>query len=49
MPHGPDPKPYADMVATYRDAGFDELHLAAVGPHYREFIEMIARDVRPGA
>lgn len=47
MPRGPDPKPYLDMISTYRDAGFDELHLAAVGPHYRELIRMVAREVLP--
>ncbi len=44
MPHGPDPQPYADLIASYRDAGYDELYVAAVGPHYRELIDMFGKE-----
>jgi G6PDH family F420-dependent oxidoreductase len=47
MPHGPDPKPYLDMIESYRAAGYDALHIAAVGPHYREFIDLFAREIVP--
>ena len=47
MPHGPDPKPYLDMINAYEEAGFDELHIAAVGPYYRELIGMLATEVLP--
>lgn len=47
MPHGPDPQAYLDAVETYRKAGYDELYIAAVGPHHREFIDMFAREVIP--
>jgi hypothetical protein len=47
MPHGPDPKPYLDAIDTYRQAGYDELYIAAAGPHHREFIDMFAREVLP--
>jgi G6PDH family F420-dependent oxidoreductase len=49
MPHGPDPAPYQEIVGKYRDAGFDALHVAAVGPHYRELIDMFATDIIPSA
>jgi len=45
MPHGPDPKAYLEAIDSYRRAGFDELYVAAVGPHHREFIDMFAREI----
>ncbi len=47
MPHGPDAKPYLDLVDSYQRAGYDELYVAAVGPHYRELIDLFAREVLP--
>jgi G6PDH family F420-dependent oxidoreductase len=47
MPVGPDPKPYLEMISSYRDAGYDALHVAAVGPHYAELIDLFAVDVVP--
>jgi G6PDH family F420-dependent oxidoreductase len=47
MPHGPDPQAYIDAIDTYRQAGFDELYIAAVGPHHREFIDMFTHEVIP--
>ncbi len=47
MPCGPDPQPYRDIVASYQKAGYDELHVAAVGPHYRELIELFRTEVLP--
>jgi G6PDH family F420-dependent oxidoreductase len=49
MAHGPDPKPYLDMVDTYRKAGYDELYVAAVGPHYSELIDLFRREILPHA
>jgi G6PDH family F420-dependent oxidoreductase len=48
MAHGPDPKPYLAMIDVYRDAGYDALHVAAVGPHYAELIDMFAKEILPG-
>jgi G6PDH family F420-dependent oxidoreductase len=45
MPYGPDPQPYLDSVETYRKAGYDEMCIAAVGPHYREMIDLFAKNV----
>jgi G6PDH family F420-dependent oxidoreductase len=47
LAHGPDPKPYLDMVEEYRGAGYDVLHIAAVGPHYAELIDLFAREILP--
>jgi len=49
MPVGPDPKPYLETIETYRDAGFDEMYVAAVGPYTTEFIDMFAREILPYA
>jgi G6PDH family F420-dependent oxidoreductase len=45
MPHGPDPQPYLEAVETYRKAGYDEMCVAAVGPHYKELIDLFARHI----
>jgi G6PDH family F420-dependent oxidoreductase len=47
MPHGPDPDQYLKMIEDYRAAGYDALHVAAVGPHYRELIGLFGRDIVP--
>jgi G6PDH family F420-dependent oxidoreductase len=47
VPHGPDPEPYVKAYRAFRDAGFDELHIAPIGPHYREFIEFMSAKVIP--
>lgn len=49
MAYGPDPKPYLEMVDAYRGAGYDALHIAAVGPHYAELIDLLAREILPHA
>lgn len=47
MPHGPDPQPYVELAQQYEQAGFDVLHVGAVGPHYKELITMYATDILP--
>jgi G6PDH family F420-dependent oxidoreductase len=49
MAHGPNPEAYLEMIDMYRDAGYDALHIAAVGPHYRELIDLFAREILPNA
>ncbi|MDI1466095.1 TIGR03557 family F420-dependent LLM class oxidoreductase [Catellatospora sp. KI3] len=44
---GPDPQVHRDMIARYRDAGFDELYVASVGPHYADMIDMYAKEILP--
>ncbi|MBB5867669.1 G6PDH family F420-dependent oxidoreductase [Allocatelliglobosispora scoriae] len=47
FPCGPDPVKHIAAVRAYQDAGIDELYVAPVGPHYRELIELYAREVLP--
>ena len=49
MPHGPDPQPYLDTIEEFGKAGYDTLHISAVGPHYRELIDLYAREIIPHA
>jgi G6PDH family F420-dependent oxidoreductase len=44
---GPDPAKQLEMLGKYADAGFDEVYVANVGPHYREFIDLYRREVLP--
>lgn len=44
---GPDPDAHLEMIATYADAGFDELYVANTGPHYAGFFELYAKRVLP--
>jgi G6PDH family F420-dependent oxidoreductase len=47
VPCGPAAQPYLDTVELYREAGVDELYVAAIGPHYRELIDLFAADILP--
>lgn len=47
IPCGPDPQRHLDAIAQYRDAGVDELYVAPIGPHYREIIELYAKEIMP--
>ncbi|MDQ4085855.1 MAG: TIGR03557 family F420-dependent LLM class oxidoreductase [Actinomycetota bacterium] len=44
---GPDPAEHLERLQPYVDAGFDELYVANMGPHYRECIELYAEQVLP--
>jgi G6PDH family F420-dependent oxidoreductase len=37
---GPDPAKHAEQLQAYDKAGFDEVYIANMGPHYAELIEM---------
>ena len=47
VPAGPDPDVHVAAIREYVDAGFDEVYVANMGPHWREMIEGYARDVLP--
>jgi len=47
MACGPDPDAHLAMVKTYEQAGYDWLYVAAVGPHYRELIELYRDEILP--
>lgn len=46
---GPDPEVHRQQARRYQDAGFDELYVAPVGPHYNYMIDMYAKEVLPQA
>ena len=45
---GKDPDRYLAAFQPYRDAGFDEVYVANMGPHYRQFFRLYADEVLPG-
>jgi G6PDH family F420-dependent oxidoreductase len=47
IPCGPDPQPYADLVHTYLDAGYDELYVQQIGPLQDRFFDFWTDQVRP--
>jgi G6PDH family F420-dependent oxidoreductase len=44
---GDDPSPHLEQVRAYRDAGYDALHVANMGPHHREMIEFYGERILP--
>ena len=36
---GPDIEEHLDQLRTYADAGYDEIYVANMGPHYLAMIE----------
>jgi G6PDH family F420-dependent oxidoreductase len=44
---GPDPEEHLEKLRPYVDAGFDELYVANMGPHYRECIELYGEQLLP--
>jgi G6PDH family F420-dependent oxidoreductase len=47
IPCGPDPERHIQAMRKFRDVGADELYVAPIGPHYREMINLYAREVIP--
>ncbi|GAA1781759.1 hypothetical protein GCM10009682_00060 [Luedemannella flava] len=47
LPCGPDAKAHVESLRAYADAGLDEVYVASVGPHYREFIQLYRDEVLP--
>lgn len=44
---GNDPEDHLVQIQTYADAGYDELYVANMGPHYLEMIEFYGQQVLP--
>jgi G6PDH family F420-dependent oxidoreductase len=44
---GNDPARHLEQVGQYRDAGYDALYVANMGPHYREMIEFYGERILP--
>lgn len=46
MVMGHDTGTYAEMIAAYREAGFDRLHLHQVGPDQQGFLDAWRHELR---
>jgi G6PDH family F420-dependent oxidoreductase len=44
---GPDPDRHLAMIEKYEQAGYDEVYVGNVGPHYRQLCDLYANDVLP--
>ncbi len=44
---GPDPQQHIDGLRKYEQAGFDEVYIAPVGPHYQQMLDLYATHVLP--
>jgi G6PDH family F420-dependent oxidoreductase len=44
LPCGPDPAGHAEQLKKYEAAGFDEVYVSNIGPHYRELIDLYRRE-----
>jgi G6PDH family F420-dependent oxidoreductase len=44
---GPDPQALLNTIEQFAKAGYDEVYVTNIGPHYRQFFELYSRDVRP--
>jgi alkanesulfonate monooxygenase SsuD/methylene tetrahydromethanopterin reductase-like flavin-dependent oxidoreductase (luciferase family) len=46
---GADPEPHLEQIQKYRDAGYDALYVANMGPHYKDMIEFYGEQILPQA
>jgi G6PDH family F420-dependent oxidoreductase len=46
---GPDASDHIEVFRPYADAGFDAVHVANMGPHFRQMIKMYGDEVLPEA
>jgi G6PDH family F420-dependent oxidoreductase len=46
---GSDPVSHLEQIQRYRDAGYDALYVANMGPHYREMIAFYGEQILPAA
>ena len=44
---GPDAAPYVEQFKDYAEAGFDEVFVANMGPHYGQLFDLYAAEVLP--
>jgi G6PDH family F420-dependent oxidoreductase len=44
---GPNPDRHLAMIEQYDKAGYDEVYVANIGPHYRELCDLYAKEVLP--
>jgi coenzyme F420-dependent glucose-6-phosphate dehydrogenase len=46
-PHGPDPRPYLDLIGKYAEAGFTHVYVHQIGDNQDEFAEFAAKELLP--
>src|SRR4030095_6414241 len=44
---GKDPKAHVEAFRPYADAGFDEVYVANIGPHYGQMLEFYRDEILP--
>jgi G6PDH family F420-dependent oxidoreductase len=44
---GNDPAPHLEQIEKYRDAGYDELYVGNMGPHFLEMIKFYGDEILP--
>ena len=44
---GDDPAAHLEQITAYRDAGYDALYVANMGPHYLDMIEFYGKEILP--
>jgi G6PDH family F420-dependent oxidoreductase len=44
---GDDPAPHLEQIEKYRDAGYDALYIANMGPHHQAMIEFYGEQILP--
>jgi hypothetical protein len=47
FPAGPDPQAHLAAIEKYRQAGYDELYVANIGPNWPGFFDFYATEVLP--
>ena len=47
VPTGRDAQDYVTSIKEYAEAGYDELYLHNIGPHYEEFVRFLSGEVLP--
>lgn len=47
VPAGPDPQPHLAAIEKFRQAGYDQLYVANIGPNWPGFFELYAKEVLP--
>jgi G6PDH family F420-dependent oxidoreductase len=47
IPAGPDPEPHLAAIEKFRQAGYDELYVANIGPYWPGFFDLYAKEVLP--
>jgi hypothetical protein len=46
---GDDPAAHLEQISSYRDAGYNALYVANMGPHFRDMIEFYGKEILPVA